>query len=117
MKANGVCLGIATLLLYGVAFGQVISGSISGTVRDSSGAVLPGTTVQVQNADTGVGRTVTTDARGYFIAPNISPGNYDLTASIQGFQTEVRRGITVNVGQASVIDFGLQVGAVTERVE
>jgi hypothetical protein len=102
----------ATLL-----FGQVITGTISGTVKDSSGAVLPGTSVQIRNTDTGVGRTATTDARGYYTASNISPGNYEVSATISGFQTEVRRGIMVNVGQASVIDFTLQVGAVTERVE
>jgi hypothetical protein len=117
MKAISLCTAVAMALLHSVAFGQVITGTISGTVRDSSGAVLPGTTIQVQNTDTGVGRTVTSDARGYYTAPNLNPGNYEVSSSLEGFQTEIRRGITVNVGQAAVIDFSLRVGAVSERVE
>ena len=117
MKLKGFVLLIAWMTLSGVTYGQVITGTISGTIKDSSGAVLPGASVQVQNMDTGQGRTVTTDARGYYTAPNIRPGNYEVSASVAGFQTEVRQGLMVNVGQASVIDFTLQVGAVTERVE
>ena len=117
MKLKGFVLLIAWMTLSGVTYGQVITGTISGTIKDSSGAVLPGASVQVQNTDTGQGRTVTTDARGYYTAPNIRPGNYEVSASVAGFQTEVRQGLMVNVGQASVIDFTLQVGAVTERVE
>ncbi|MBI4478950.1 MAG: TonB-dependent receptor [Acidobacteria bacterium] len=117
MRTKAFVLLIAWLTLSGVTYGQVITGTISGTVKDSSGAVLPGASVQVQNTDTGQGRTVTTDSRGYYTASNIRPGNYEITASVAGFQTEIKRGLIVNVGQASVIDFVLQVGAVTERVE
>jgi len=117
MKTIGVVLLIAWLMLSGVTYGQVITGSISGTVKDSSGAVLPGVSVQIQNTDTGQGRTVTADTRGYYTGSNIMSGNYEVIATMAGFQTEVRKGITVNVGQNSLIDFTLQVGAVSERVE
>ncbi|HWP85962.1 MAG TPA: TonB-dependent receptor, partial [Terriglobia bacterium] len=117
MMLRGLRIMVAAGILCGISFGQVITGSVSGTVRDSSGAVLPGTTIQIHNTGTGVARTVVTDVRGYYTAPNLTPGVYDLTALLSGFQTEVRRGLTVNVGQAAVMDFSMKVGAVSERVE
>ena len=99
------------------SWGQVITGTVSGTVRDSSGAVLPGVAIEVKNTNTGVGRTLTTDERGYYVASNLSLGDYEVSASLPGFQTEVRRGFSVNVGQTAVIDFSLSVGAVTELIE
>src|SRR3990170_2399738 len=97
--------------------GQITTGTISGTIKDASGAVMPGTSVAIQNQDTGAQRTVIADARGHYSAPNLSLGRYEVTASLSGFQTAARGGITLNVGQNAVIDFTLNVGAVTERVE
>ncbi|MBI4481072.1 MAG: TonB-dependent receptor [Acidobacteria bacterium] len=108
-----VCLVTSCALLRG----QVTTGTIAGTARDGTGAVMPGVAVNLQNADTGMGRAVVTDSRGYYLAPNLPLGNYEVTASLAGFQTEVRRGITLNVGQNAIIDITLQVGSVTERVE
>ena len=105
------------LVLSGSLWAQITTGTISGTVKDSTGAVLPGATVEIQNVETGITRTVSTDSRGYYTAPNLSLGQYAVTASLSGFQTVVRRGITLNVGQNAVIGFTLQVGAVTESVE
>src|SRR3989304_5919311 len=108
----------ALVLVMGGSLGaQITTGTISGTVKDSTGAVLPGATVEVQNVDTGISRTVSTDSRGYYSAPNLSLGQYAVTASLSGFQTAVRRGITLNVGANAVIGFTLAVGAVAERVE
>jgi outer membrane receptor protein involved in Fe transport len=108
---------IVFLAASSLSYGQVSTGTISGTIKDSSGAVLPGAAITLQNTDTGIGRSVTADSRGYYTAPNVSLGRYEVTAGLEGFQTGVRRGITLNVGQNAVIDFTLQVGAVTERVE
>ena len=112
-------IGLFTLVVVmgGLLWAQITTGTISGTVKDSTGAVLPGATVEVQNVDTGISRTVSTDSRGYYTAPNLSVGQYAVTASLSGFQTAVRRGITLTVGQNAVIGFTLAVGAVTERVE
>ena len=107
----------AALVLSAWGFGQVTTGTVSGTIKDNSGAVLPAATVQIRNVDTGISRNVTADALGYYTAPNLSLGQYEITAGLSGFQTGVRRGITLNVGQNAVVDFTLQVGAVTERVE
>ena len=119
MRNISKSMGVFSLLLVwcGSLFGQITTGTISGSVKDSSGAVLPGVPVSIQNTDTGASRSAVTDSRGYYTAPNLSLGNYQITASISGFQTEVKRGVTLNVGQNAVIDFSLQVGAVTEQVE
>src|SRR4051812_10603018 len=112
-------LGLVSLLVFcGTSLiAQVTTGTISGTVKDNSGAVLPSATVEVRNVDTGSSRNAAADARGYFSATNLPVGQYEVTAGMTGFQTSVRRGITLNVGQNAVLDFTLQVGAMTEKVE
>ena len=117
MCTKGLLSLLWVTVLCGLLWSQTTFGTVSGRVMDSTGAVLPGATVSLRNVDTGIDRTVTTDARGYYTAPNLSLGNYEITAGNGGFQTEVRRGITLNVGQNAVIDFTLKVGSVTERVE
>ena len=96
---------------------QVTTGTISGTVADSTGAVLPGTKVTVLNEETGITRTAQTDAAGRYSAPLLSLGNYKVTASLEGFQSEVRSGIVLTVGREAVVNFQLNVGAVTQSVE
>ncbi|MCH8266721.1 MAG: TonB-dependent receptor [Acidobacteria bacterium] len=100
-----------------LALAQVNTATISGVVQDASGAVIPGVSVTVRNQDTGISRTVTTDAGGRYRAPNLSLGNYEVEAQTAGFQTEVRIGITLTVGRTAVVDMTLSVGAITERVE
>lgn len=107
-----VCLFLGS----GVALAQVVTGTISGTVSDSTGAVVPGATVTVRNVETGISRTVTTDAAGRYRAPQLGLGNYEVSAESAGFQTAVRSGITITVGREAAVDFTLQVGAVAERI-
>ncbi|MBI4443627.1 MAG: TonB-dependent receptor [Acidobacteria bacterium] len=115
-KMTIVC--VVVLLSVAVASrAQVTTGTVSGTVTDSTGAVLPNTTVVMLNEDTGVSRTVTTDAAGRYNAASLSLGNYKLTTTLEGFQTEVRTGIVLTLGRQAVVDFQLQVGAVTQTVE
>ncbi|MBI4463629.1 MAG: carboxypeptidase regulatory-like domain-containing protein, partial [Acidobacteria bacterium] len=114
-KVGLIILGVAFLVQFAGA--QTTTGTISGVVSDSSGAVVPGTSVTVRNAETGVSRTLTTDAQGRYRAPNLSLGRYEVQASLAGFQTAVRSGITLAVGQEAVVNITLEVGQVTERVE
>src|SRR5438093_849502 len=100
-----------------LALAQVNTATISGTVHDSSGAVLPGANVAIQNQDTGISRTVTTNETGRYSAPALGLGNYRVTAQLQGFQSQVRSGIALTVGREAVVDFTLAVGAVTQTVE
>ncbi|MBI2815726.1 MAG: TonB-dependent receptor [Acidobacteria bacterium] len=98
-------------------YGQVTTGTISGMVRDSSGATIPAAQMVILNEDTRITRTLQADAGGHYSAPSLNPGRYRVTASFQGFQTEVRSGIQLTVGREAIVNFELQVGAVTELVE
>src|SRR5579863_10354143 len=104
-------------LLAGAAWAQLTTGTISGTVKDTSGALLPGTRVTVLNQDTGTPRTLETDAAGHFSASSLGLGNYRVTATRDGFQTQVRSGIVLTVSQEAVVDMALTVGAVSQTVE
>src|SRR5690242_15455434 len=117
MIRNAALVGFVCSFFVMNACGQAITGTLSGTVKDASGALLPGVTIEVQNTDTGVDRMLTTDERGYYVVPNLNPGNYQVSASLPGFQTEIRRGFSVNVGQTAVIDLTLKVGTLAEKVE
>src|SRR5580700_9227773 len=88
-------VGVLVCLSAGIAWAQVSTGTISGTVKDESRAVLPRAQVVVLNEDTGVSRTLVTDATGRYSALSLSLGNYRVTATLQGFQTEVRTGIVL----------------------
>jgi hypothetical protein len=96
---------------------QVTAATVSGTVADSSGGVLTGATVVILNEETGVSRTVPTDATGRYLAPALSLGQYKISASQEGFQTEVRSGISLTVGRQAIVNFQLQLGSVTQTVE
>jgi len=92
------------------------TGSISGTVTDTSGAAMADAAVQVRNTGTGVVQSVTTDAQGRYTAPELSIGDYDLQAAKTGFQTVLRKGITLTVGAQPVVDFNLPVGQSQQTV-
>src|SRR5262245_7650824 len=91
--------------------------TISGTVSDETGGVLPGVTVTARNTETGVSRETVTDTEGRYKASALSIGEYEVTATMQGFQPVVRRGIQLTIGREAVVDFSLALGAVTESVE
>ena len=107
---------VCVIFWGGIALAQVTTGTILGTVSDSTGAVIPGATVNLRNVETGISRTVTTDAAGRYRAPQLGLGSYEITAEAAGFQTEVRSGVTMTVGREAMVDFTLQVGAVAERI-
>ena len=111
-----VCVSAIVLATNGACLAQVAGGNISGTVKDSSGAVVAQTQIDVKNSDTAVVRTVAVDESGFYTAPNLVPGTYDITASSRGFETVVRSGIAVTVGAEEVIDFTLTPGAVQTRI-
>lgn len=104
-------------LLTATAWGQVATGTISGTVDDKSGGILPGAKVVVVNEETGITRNLDTDQHGRYTAPGLSVGPYRVTATVDGFQTEVRTGIVLTVAREAVVDFSLAVGSVSEKVE
>jgi hypothetical protein len=109
-----VCLlaGLSTQTLHG----QAATASITGTVTDSSGAVIPGAAVNAKNNGTGVTRTTVSDAQGRYNLPDLAIGDYDVEAKMMGFQSVVRKGIVLTVGSQPVADFQLPVGQAEQTV-
>jgi len=107
----------ALLLLAGISFGQTIGATVQGTVSDTTGAVLPGTSIVIKNSQTGASLDFVSDERGRYLAPLLQPGDYEIQASLAGFQSVSRRGIHLAVGQSVVVDVKLEVGQVTNQVE
>jgi hypothetical protein len=97
--------------------GQVTGGTLAGTVRDTSGAVISNANLSIQNLETGVTRSVTSDAAGFYTAPNLLPGTYQVSVKAQGFSTQLQKGIALTVGAQQALDFTMQVGSVTEAVQ
>jgi len=108
---------LASLLATGTGLGQAVSGSqISGIVKDTTGAAIPGAEVTVTKTDTGTVRTVFTGADGSFVLPNLPVGPYQLKVVLQGFNTYVRDGIVLQVSTNPEINVTLSVGAISEQV-
>ena len=99
------------------AYAQVAGATLTGTVTDSSGATLPNAQVTITDVATGVTRTVSSNAAGLYIAPNLLPGSYEVKVVATGFKTQVEKGITLTVGAEQVLDFTMQVGLVSQTVE
>ncbi len=107
---------LISLAFTALAVAQTTTGTISGTVKDSSGAVLPGATITLKNLDTGITRKVTADSAGHYSAPQLPLGGYEVTAESAGFQTLVRSGIALTVGREAAVDFELQIGSVSQQI-
>ncbi|HLH02593.1 MAG TPA: carboxypeptidase-like regulatory domain-containing protein [Bryobacteraceae bacterium] len=95
---------------------QVVGGSISGSVRDQAGAPLPGVKVRLINNENGSERTLETDSAGRFVVPSVAVGSYNVEASKTGFQTQIKAGVNLVVGQAAQVELVLPVGEVHEVV-
>src|SRR5215471_11965566 len=98
-------------LAAAVASAQVDTGVILGTVRDPSGAVLPGATVTLTHQQTGIATRATTDSRGNYEAPGLAIGTYNVTVSLPGFRTATREKVDVRIQDRLRVDFSLEVGA------
>src|SRR5881628_872808 len=109
-------LGISVFVFAALAVAQVTTGTISGTVTDATGAVVPGVNVSLKSVEKGISRTVRTDEGGRYRAPELALGSYEITAEASGFETVVRSGITLTVGREAVVDFTLQVGTITDKI-
>jgi outer membrane receptor protein involved in Fe transport len=108
---------VVLILSVGIATAQVATGTISGTVKDASGGVMPGVAVTIVDKGTGISRTVESDSDGHYRVPSLPVGEYDVTATMKGFDTEVRSGIVLTVGSEAIADLALKVGSVGQTVE
>src|SRR3954451_3121884 len=99
------------------AFGQISTGTISGSVEDPSGALIPNAQVAVKQLSTGETRTTTTNTSGEFNVPFLQPGQYSLTATAGGFKSKTLNDMTLQVDQKMNLRIALDVGSSTETVE
>src|SRR2546425_4612979 len=112
-----VVLAIALLATTAsLAVAQITSATISGTIKDETGGVLPGVDVVVRNVDTGLTRSAVTDPNGYFTVPGLPPGKYETRAMLQGFRTGVQTGIALEVAQQAGLSLVLKVGTTEETI-
>jgi hypothetical protein len=98
------------LAAVGTVRAQTIGASLQGTVADPSGAVVPNVAVEILNVDTGTTRNLLTDERGRWREPVLPPGEYQIRVTAPGFQTILRKGIHLAVGQEATVDFRLEIG-------
>src|SRR6266571_9439099 len=102
----GTCLSVA----------QTSTATILGTVKDTSGALIPGAMVTVKHTETGYTRTAISSETGDYNVALLQVGAYEITTAMPGFKQDVRRGINLVVGQQAVINLTLEVGAAAEQV-
>jgi hypothetical protein len=108
---------LISLVASGTGWAQAVAGSqVSGVVKDSSGAVLPGVEVTITNTDTGAARTAFTGGDGSYVLPNLPVGPYKFKAVLQGFNTYVKEGIVLQVNSNPTFEVTLTVGNVGEQV-
>lgn len=116
----GMTWVLAALLGVGIwvpgLMAQANKGIISGTVTDTSGAVVVGANVEVKDVGTGITYPAVTDSQGHYLIPELLVGNYQVQASKTGFRTMVHSGITLTVGVHLLVDFELPVGEAKEVV-
>jgi len=112
-------LGCLVLILVGAssAYAQIDTGSILGTISDSSGARINGATVTLVNEGTNATLATTSGEDGGYKFTPVRIGSYKLTVTMQGFQTATTHGVRVNVGENVVTDFSMKPGSVTETIE
>jgi hypothetical protein len=108
---------MATMLFPAALRAQVAGGTLSGTITDPTGRAVPQAQIVITNVATGVERVVTTNADGFYTAVNLLPGEYQVKISATGFNTEVKTGITMNVGAQQTFDLPLHVGTVSHTVQ
>ena len=117
MRKSSLQIGFLTffLSLSFAAFAQDTA-SLTGAVRDNSGAVIPDASVSLENVATGIVRELKTNAAGEYVAAALPPGQYNLVVSVVGFKKYQAEGVTLRVAQNARIDITLQVGTSREEV-
>jgi hypothetical protein len=113
-----VCAGILVAAAQSAALAQTIQGSISGTVVDPQGAVIPQATVTATNTDQNSSISTMTDSAGGFVFPQLPPARYTLTVEMSGFKKLERRDVILSANTSiSVGRLSLQIGGMEESVQ
>src|SRR6266436_3889212 len=125
-RENGVGLRIGVILLAllvasgglaGAAHAQAVGAALSGLITDEHGGAVPGATVSINNMGTGVVREVRSNGDGFYSAPNLLPGTYEVRVTAPGFQTLVQKEINLTVGAQQALNLSLKVGQLNQTVE
>ncbi len=106
----------SSVLFQSQANAQAVTGTVVGTISDSSGALVSGAQVTITDVGTGTNRSATTDASGYYAFPNLPPGTYSVRVQEQGFSSKQQDGIALLVNSTERVDFTIQPGQVTETI-
>src|SRR5581483_9434592 len=119
MKTLRSLLWAACALVLGtyVLFAAETTGTVQGTVTDSSGAVLPGVSLALVNKATGVRTTQTSNASGLYTFNLVPPGTYDVTGTLDGFRASTQTGVVVEINTIIRADLVMAVGGITESIE
>jgi hypothetical protein len=117
MGAIVLALFVASGGLAVAARAQAVGAVLSGLITDERGGAVPDAAVTIKNVGTGVVREVTTNGDGFYSAPNLLPGSYDVTVTAKGFQTTVQKEVTLTVGATQALNFEMRVGQLNQTVE
>ena len=125
-RRNSLALRIGAIMLAlfvasggfaGGARAQAVGAALSGLITDERGGPVPGATVSIKNLGTGVVREVSSNGDGFYSAPNLLPGTYEVRVAAQGFQTSVQKDVRLTVGAQQALNVSLQVGQLNQTVE
>src|SRR5262245_51278319 len=103
-------IGVVLTVMAGIAAGQSVKGSFIGTVRDTTGAVVPDVKMTVTNLDTNVVSDAMTDATGSYLVPFLDPANYSVAAERTGFKRAIEPKLKLDVAAKVRVDLKLEVG-------
>lgn len=107
---------VIALLIPAAPSAQTVTGTLQGAVKDTSGAVMPGTVVSVRNLETGQARETVTNSVGNYVLPFLPIGSYEVTAALPGFRTVIHPRVTVALNDTRVVNFELAPAVVNESV-
>src|SRR6267378_3033073 len=125
-RRNSLALRIGTIVLAllvasgglaGAARAQAVGAALSGLITDERGGAVPGATVSIKNLGTGVVREVSSNGDGFYSAPNLLPGTYEVRVAAQGFQTSIQKNIQLTVGAQQALNLSLKVGQLNQTVQ
>jgi hypothetical protein len=120
---KGIPLIVAVLIALLLSLGtstrlqaQAVGATLAGTITDPSGGVVANATITITNTATGIARAASSNDAGFYSAPNLQPGDYEVKATAAGFSTETTK-ITLTVGAQQTLNLGLKVGTSTQTIE
>ncbi len=122
MRGHRLIIGCVVLALVVLApqtllaQGSASKGQIFGTATDPEGSVMPGVTVEAKNTDSGFSRSAVSDASGFYRMDQIPVGNYEVRATLSGFQTQIFRDAYVGLGSSLRMDFAMALSAIEEEI-